>query len=94
MSLPWLQVYMQLAEDDKIRYKNEIKSWEEHMLEIGREDLLREQTRPKKAPAKKRATKKEVKAKPKAKKTATAGVVKAAGKGKMAGKVTATRSKK
>ncbi|XP_030195333.1 transcription factor A, mitochondrial [Gadus morhua] len=88
------QVYMQLAEDDKIRYKNEIKSWEEHMLEIGREDLLREQTRPKKAPAKKRATKKEVKAKPKAKKTATAGVVKAAGKGKTAGKVTATRSKK
>ncbi|XP_072312976.1 transcription factor A, mitochondrial [Eucyclogobius newberryi] len=38
------QVYTQLAEDDKIRYKNEIKSWEEHMVEIGREDLLREQT--------------------------------------------------
>ncbi|XP_023274707.1 transcription factor A, mitochondrial [Seriola lalandi dorsalis] len=38
------QVYTQLAQDDKIRYKNEIKSWEEHMVEIGREDLLREQT--------------------------------------------------
>ncbi|KAK7919523.1 hypothetical protein WMY93_010807 [Mugilogobius chulae] len=38
------QVYTQLAEDDKIRYKNEMKSWEEHMVEIGREDLLREQT--------------------------------------------------
>ncbi|XP_007478398.1 transcription factor A, mitochondrial [Monodelphis domestica] len=35
------QVYMQLAEDDKIRYTNEIKSWEEKMIEIGREDLLR-----------------------------------------------------
>lgn len=38
------QVYTQLAEDDKVRYKNEIKSWEDHMVEIGREDLLREQT--------------------------------------------------
>lgn len=38
------QVYTQLSEDDKIRYKNEMKSWEEHMVEIGREDLLREQT--------------------------------------------------
>lgn len=38
------QVYTQLAEDDKIRYKNEMKSWEEHMVEIGRSDLLREQT--------------------------------------------------
>lgn len=43
------QVYTQLAEDDKIRYKNEMKSWEEHMVEIGRADLLREQTRPTKA---------------------------------------------
>ncbi|CAL9699634.1 unnamed protein product [Knipowitschia caucasica] len=42
------QVYTQLAEDDKVRYKNEIKSWEEHMVEIGREDLLREQTRSRK----------------------------------------------
>ncbi|XP_051838590.1 transcription factor A, mitochondrial [Antechinus flavipes] len=35
------QIYIQLAEDDKIRYANEIKSWEEKMIEIGREDLLR-----------------------------------------------------
>ncbi|KAL4640102.1 transcription factor A, mitochondrial-like [Arapaima gigas] len=35
------QVYIQQAEDDKVRYKNEIKSWEEHMREIGREDLVR-----------------------------------------------------
>lgn len=39
------QVYTQLAEDDKIRYKNEMKSWEDHMVEIGREDLVREQSR-------------------------------------------------
>ncbi|XP_061667177.1 transcription factor A, mitochondrial [Syngnathoides biaculeatus] len=38
------QVYTQLAEDDRIRYKNEMKSWEDHMVEIGREDLIREQT--------------------------------------------------
>uniref|UniRef100_A0A1A8SF99 Transcription factor A, mitochondrial n=1 Tax=Nothobranchius rachovii TaxID=451742 RepID=A0A1A8SF99_9TELE len=38
------KVYTQLAEDDKIRYKNEMKSWEDHMKEIGREDLIREQT--------------------------------------------------
>ncbi|XP_034427109.1 transcription factor A, mitochondrial [Hippoglossus hippoglossus] len=38
------RVYTQLAEDDKIRYKNEMKSWEDHMMEIGREDLIREQT--------------------------------------------------
>ncbi|XP_072522799.1 transcription factor A, mitochondrial [Salminus brasiliensis] len=35
------QVYVQLAEDDKVRYKNEIKVWEEHMTEMGREDLVR-----------------------------------------------------
>uniref|UniRef100_A0A3B3QVK2 Transcription factor A, mitochondrial n=1 Tax=Paramormyrops kingsleyae TaxID=1676925 RepID=A0A3B3QVK2_9TELE len=35
------QVYLQLAQDDKIRYKDEIKSWEEHMQELGREDLIR-----------------------------------------------------
>lgn len=38
------QVYTQLAEDDQIRYKNEMKSWEDHMIEIGRDDLIREQT--------------------------------------------------
>ncbi|RXM36360.1 Ubiquitin-conjugating enzyme E2 D4 [Acipenser ruthenus] len=46
------QVYMQLAEDDKIRYKNEMKSWEEHMVEVGREDLIRnrkKKTKPKKS---------------------------------------------
>lgn len=42
------QVYKQLAEDDKVRYKNEIKSWEEHMADIGREDLIRGQTLSKK----------------------------------------------
>uniref|UniRef100_A0A1A8ETA5 Transcription factor A, mitochondrial n=1 Tax=Nothobranchius korthausae TaxID=1143690 RepID=A0A1A8ETA5_9TELE len=36
------KVYTQLAEDDKIRYKNEMKAWEDHMVEIGREDLIRE----------------------------------------------------
>ncbi|XP_020638831.3 transcription factor A, mitochondrial [Pogona vitticeps] len=35
------QAYLQLAEDDKVRYKNEITSWEEHMKEIGHEDLVR-----------------------------------------------------
>lgn len=38
-------MYIQLAEDDKVRYKNEIKSWEEHMIEIGREDLVRRKER-------------------------------------------------
>ncbi|XP_025289873.1 transcription factor A, mitochondrial [Canis lupus baileyi] len=35
------QVYIQLANDDKIRYYNEMKSWEEQMMEVGRNDLLR-----------------------------------------------------
>lgn len=35
------QVYFQLAEDDKVRYQNEVKAWEEQMIEIGREDLVR-----------------------------------------------------
>ncbi|XP_072883376.1 transcription factor A, mitochondrial isoform X2 [Hemitrygon akajei] len=34
------QMYSQLAEDDKIRYKNEIKSWNEHMIETGHEDVI------------------------------------------------------
>ncbi|XP_069024689.1 transcription factor A, mitochondrial [Embiotoca jacksoni] len=53
------QVYSQLAQDDKIRYKNEMKSWEDHMVEIGREDLVREQTlsTKKKAAAKPAASK-------------------------------------
>lgn len=52
------QVYKQLAEDEKIRYKNEMKSWEDHMVEIGREDLLREQTLSAKKKAAKKGTKK------------------------------------
>lgn len=74
------QVYIQLAEDDKIRYKNEIESWEEHMIEIGREDVLRGKTisarkkaAAQSAPAKK-ATKKATK-----KKTKKVKVKKAAG---------------
>ncbi|XP_008578366.1 PREDICTED: transcription factor A, mitochondrial [Galeopterus variegatus] len=39
------QVYFQLAKDDKIRYDNEIKSWEEQMVEVGRSDLLRRKTK-------------------------------------------------
>ncbi|KAK1882164.1 Transcription factor A mitochondrial [Dissostichus eleginoides] len=42
ISLHQKQIYTQLAQDDKIRYKNEIRSWEEHMVEIGRPDLVRE----------------------------------------------------
>ena len=38
------QVYVQLSEDDSVRYKNEIKSWENHMVQIGRPDLLRDTT--------------------------------------------------
>ncbi|GAA6226511.1 transcription factor A, mitochondrial [Lates japonicus] len=72
------QVYTQLAEDDKIRYKNEMKSWEDHMVEIGREDLIREQTlsTKKKSAAKTAAAKKQTKkatATAKAKKASTTG---------------------
>lgn len=50
------QVYMQLAEDDKIRYNNEMKSWEEHMVDIGRQDLIRDRSKvAKKKPTKKKA---------------------------------------
>lgn len=38
------KVYMQLAEDDKIRYLNEMRSWEDHMIDIGRQDLIRGQS--------------------------------------------------
>ncbi|XP_077206533.1 transcription factor A, mitochondrial [Paroedura picta] len=47
------QTYHQLAEDDKIRYENEMKLWEDHMAEIGREDLIRHKTRRKIPKAKK-----------------------------------------
>ncbi|XP_018522086.1 LOW QUALITY PROTEIN: transcription factor A, mitochondrial [Lates calcarifer] len=72
------QVYTQLAEDDKIRYKNEMKSWEDHMVEIGREDLIREQTLSnKKKSAKTAAAKKQTKkATAKAKKGSATGKAK------------------
>ncbi|NXS72681.1 TFAM factor, partial [Pandion haliaetus] len=38
------QPYLQLAEDDKVRYVNEMKSWEAKMVELGREDLIRSST--------------------------------------------------
>ncbi|KAI1886911.1 hypothetical protein AGOR_G00200650 [Albula goreensis] len=41
LNLSQKKVYIQLSEDDRIRYKNEMKSWEEHMIEIGREDVIR-----------------------------------------------------
>nr|XP_008117446.1 PREDICTED: transcription factor A, mitochondrial isoform X2 [Anolis carolinensis] len=55
------KTYLQLAEDDKIRYENEMKSWEEHMVEIGREDLIRYKNRrtvPKRKKTAKQASKK------------------------------------
>ncbi|NXY51339.1 TFAM factor, partial [Ceuthmochares aereus] len=41
MSSSQKQPYLQLAEDDKVRYENEMKSWEAKMVELGREDLIR-----------------------------------------------------
>ncbi|NXL30239.1 TFAM factor, partial [Glaucidium brasilianum] len=35
------QPYLQLAEDDKVRYENEMTLWETKMVELGREDLVR-----------------------------------------------------
>ncbi|XP_078080542.1 transcription factor A, mitochondrial [Mustelus asterias] len=35
------QMYKQLAEDDKIRYQTEIKSWEEQMIDSGHADVIR-----------------------------------------------------
>ncbi|EHB10078.1 Transcription factor A, mitochondrial [Heterocephalus glaber] len=40
-----IQVYEHLAKDDKIRYANEIRSWEERMIEDGRSDLVRPRPR-------------------------------------------------
>ncbi|NXU65718.1 TFAM factor, partial [Horornis vulcanius] len=46
------QPYLQLAQDDKVRYENEMKSWEAKMIELGREDLVRfKKERLKKKPA-------------------------------------------
>ncbi|KAM9550627.1 transcription factor A, mitochondrial [Guaruba guarouba] len=54
------QPYVQLAEDDKIRYENEMKLWEAKMIQLGREDLFRsrKKTPKKKTPKKKTAKKK------------------------------------
>ncbi|XP_018616847.1 transcription factor A, mitochondrial-like [Scleropages formosus] len=38
------QAYLQLAEDDRIRYKVEMKTWEEQMIKMGREDLVRKKS--------------------------------------------------
>ncbi|XP_060795554.1 transcription factor A, mitochondrial [Neoarius graeffei] len=74
LSSPQKQIYVQLAEDDKIRYKNEMKAWEEHMTELGREDLVRrKESRRKKAAAKggkKKSRVKVIKTKAPAKKAA------------------------
>ncbi|NXY32416.1 TFAM factor, partial [Pomatorhinus ruficollis] len=35
------QPYLQLAQDDKVRYETEMKSWEAKMIKLGREDLVR-----------------------------------------------------
>ncbi|XP_062352252.1 transcription factor A, mitochondrial [Cinclus cinclus] len=52
MSTSQKQPYLQLAEDDKVRYENEMKSWEAKMVELGREDLVRsKKQRLKKKPA-------------------------------------------
>ncbi|XP_013926585.1 PREDICTED: transcription factor A, mitochondrial, partial [Thamnophis sirtalis] len=40
MPSPQKQVYSQLAEDDKIRYANEMRSWEQQMKASGRGDVL------------------------------------------------------
>uniref|UniRef100_A0A3B1KFZ3 Transcription factor A, mitochondrial n=1 Tax=Astyanax mexicanus TaxID=7994 RepID=A0A3B1KFZ3_ASTMX len=61
------QVYVQLAEDDKVRYKNEIKVWEEHMSELGKEHLIRKKVQ------KKTAVKKDSKKKAKVKKSTAKG---------------------
>ncbi|KFP03916.1 hypothetical protein N300_07746, partial [Calypte anna] len=68
------QPYLQLAEDDKVRYANEMKSWEAKMVELGREDLVRsKEQKPKKEAAKKagtaKASSREKKAKLKSKKS-------------------------
>ncbi|XP_011808847.1 PREDICTED: transcription factor A, mitochondrial isoform X2 [Colobus angolensis palliatus] len=35
------ELYIRLAKEDEIRYHNEMKCWEEQMIEAGRKDLLR-----------------------------------------------------
>ncbi|KAM9838089.1 transcription factor A, mitochondrial [Aulostomus maculatus] len=38
------KAYIELAEDEKIRYKNEMKLWEDQMAKIGRLDLIRDKS--------------------------------------------------
>lgn len=45
-SLLFCQVYTQLAEDDKVRYQNEMNAWKEQMIEIGRKDLIKDERKP------------------------------------------------
>ncbi|KAJ8361620.1 hypothetical protein SKAU_G00181450 [Synaphobranchus kaupii] len=35
------KTYKQLSEDDRVRYKHEMESWENYMAQIGRDDLIR-----------------------------------------------------
>ncbi|XP_023686725.2 transcription factor A, mitochondrial-like [Paramormyrops kingsleyae] len=69
------QVYLQQAEDEKIRYKNEMKAWEEHMREIGRVDLIRGSV----GRVKKTASRQKPKMKSTVKTIRTKGTVRAAG---------------
>ncbi|XP_062382008.1 transcription factor A, mitochondrial [Sardina pilchardus] len=46
------QAYVQLSQDDKVRYLNELKIWEKHMAEIGRYDLIRLKNKPRKTGSK------------------------------------------
>ncbi|XP_010147462.1 PREDICTED: transcription factor A, mitochondrial, partial [Eurypyga helias] len=55
MSSSQKQPYLQLAEDDKVRYENEIRSWEAKMVELGREDLIRSGKRSQKKAAAEKA---------------------------------------
>ncbi|NWQ94735.1 TFAM factor, partial [Burhinus bistriatus] len=73
LSISQKQPYLQLAEDDKVRYENEMKSWEAKMVELGREDLIRSRKqKPKKNTAETetaKASSRESKAKSKLKKS-------------------------
>ncbi|KAJ8013681.1 hypothetical protein DPEC_G00032320 [Dallia pectoralis] len=42
------QMYNHLSQDDMVRYRNEMKFWEEQMSEMGREDLISQKKSPKK----------------------------------------------
>uniref|UniRef100_A0A8C8RJ41 Transcription factor A, mitochondrial n=1 Tax=Pelusios castaneus TaxID=367368 RepID=A0A8C8RJ41_9SAUR len=57
------QTYVQLAEDDKVRYENEMKLWEEQMVEVGREDLIRFKSKHKKSTTAKKNSEKSLKEK-------------------------------